>query len=93
MRLPRVRFTVRRMMGVVAVLALMLAVLSFLNDLAVGKVGGEPKFGMVLLNVLVSVVVGLQVAIIGADFPDHDEATNDSDELYRRRSSTSYSAV
>ena len=89
MRVPRVRFTVRRMMGVVAVMALMLGVQSFLDDLAVGEArsGDEPDLRgrsihvMVLLNVLVSMVVGLAVAIIGAALPDHDGETNDSDDL------------
>ncbi len=89
MRVPRVRFTVRRMMGLVAVVALMLAVQSFLNDLAVGEVrsGDEPNLPgdsinvQLLLNVLVSMVVGLSVAIIGAACPDHDELTNDSNDL------------
>lgn len=89
MRMPRVRFTVRWMMGVVAVVALMLGVQSFLNDLAVREVrsGDEPDLRghstnvLLLLNVLVSMVVGLAVAIIGAASPDHDEATDDSDDL------------
>ena len=89
MRAPRMRFTVRRMMGVVAVVALKLAVQSSLNHLAVQEVrsGDESEFRghsinvRFLLNVLVSIVVGLAVAIIGAAFLDHDEATDDSDDL------------
>ena len=90
MRLPCVRFTVRRMMIAVAVVAVILTVESFLFDFAAEEVRsgddhyhwGEAMTVWAILNIVLSIPVGLSVAILRAAHLNHAEAKGASDGLY-----------